>query len=806
MIKKPSKAAPDSVRAKLRFWALADTVYAVAIALIALFVIPWKTEMANIALLLYALLHGTGAPWLFKARKTGYRLSVVSGMLGLLGAVVVCAGLFSSFAYLFGIFGDLGYGTAIGALLIASLAMQILGLYPALKLKTLLGGEVRRHFDFGPKILFAIAGLWSIPPVLALVVFFFFELNPVAPLSQNAKNQTAAYMRAALDGALRPEPIALRGIPLGPGPLYATLWQRGEIMARAWSSADNLDAAVREVADRLLAKLKGRGNQGILKIDRVVAVGKIIESPEPFMALSVNPGREGLRRRNGHPSEILLPDDMVRDQVFGTAPLVPGIRELRLGLDTDWVWRKLGPERGPVDRVRVESFIENKGRALPVVRSNTRSDNRGPLAWRQAALSGGDFILRQLMDDGRFYYRYLPIEDARDKGRRYSLPRHAGTVYSLALLYGHTGEERFARGAKKAIEWLEAQIDKECGTEGRACVVSRGRATLGAAALTAVGMLEYERKTRDSRFRSTMRGLMEFVLMMQRKNGDFNHAFEPREDFIDTEKRTMFYSEEAALALVMAHEVLGDERYLRAAERALDYLTGPKYDYFLGRFIYGADHWTCIAAEEAWPRLKSPRYLEFCEGYAKFITRLQYAPNSWSNEDFEGHYGFGAFMVPQAPAAAGFTEAVLSTHDLKEHHGKQAPRLLAQASGALDALARDQIRPDNAWLMPNPDAALGGIRRSLVEQEIRIDFTQHAVSALIRGAAQHPTEENRESYRCLEPEHVIAAALKLIVHSLNLGPVSGQCGQDAVQMSRSLNIDIDKWEDANFSGHAQQLQ
>ena len=53
---------------------------------------------------------------------------------------------------------------------------------------------------------------------------------------------------------------------------------------------------------------------------------------------------------------------------------------------------------------------------------------------------------------------------------------------------------------------------------------------------------------------------------------------------------------------------------------------------------------------------------------------------------------------------------------------------------ALDALTRDQIRSDNAWLMPDPKNADGGIRRSLVESEVRIDFTQHAISALIRGA------------------------------------------------------------------------
>ena len=46
------------------------------------------------------------------------------------------------------------------------------------------------------------------------------------------------------------------------------------------------------------------------------------------------------------------------------------------------------------------------------------------------------------------------------------------------------------------------------------------------------------------------------------------------------------------------------------------------------------------------------------------------------------------------------------------------------------------MRAENAWMMPKPDAAKGGFRRSLVESEIRIDFTQHAASALIRGAVE----------------------------------------------------------------------
>jgi len=251
-----------------------------------------------------------------------------------------------------------------------------------------------------------------------------------------------------------------------------------------------------------------------------------------------------------------------------------------------------------------------------------------------------------------------------------------------------------------------------------------------------VGLLEYQRRTRDDRYAATAGRLVEFLLDMQRPDGDFDHVYDLRRGRALADERRMFASEEAALALVMAHAVLGERpEHLRAAERALDYLTGPKYDYFLGRFMYGADHWTCIAAEEAYPLgLRSQQYLEFCRGYAGFMRRIQYQPGEWNNADFAGHYGFGAVMVPQAPAAAGFSEAIVSTFALSRRHGEPDEALHDQAALALDALARDQIRDDNSWLMARPDLARGGIRRSLVEEEIRIDFTQHAACALIRGA------------------------------------------------------------------------
>jgi hypothetical protein len=68
-------------------------------------------------------------------------------------------------------------------------------------------------------------------------------------------------------------------------------------------------------------------------------------------------------------------------------------------------------------------------------------------------------------------------------------------------------------------------------------------------------------------------------------------------------------------------------------------------------------------------------------------------------------------------------------------HPDHLADLRDQARAALQALARDQLRPENSYLTRNPEQARGGIRRSLVEPEIRIDFVQHAASALVRAPA-----------------------------------------------------------------------
>jgi hypothetical protein len=736
-------APPPHVPSALRFWAVLDGVYAVLVAALAVFALPWKSPLYNALVLLWAASLLGGAPLLYRGSRLGHRLAVGSSLVGLAGAMLAMAGLVASWAYLRAAYGAFGAGASLASLLVAGMVWQVLGLYPALRLRALLRREIRQAVGElaggGRSSAAARAALVLalLPVPVGVAIDARFRLRPVEAVPDEAVAASLSLLRARLRGDVLAAP-ALERLPLGPGPLYVTLWDGGRKVARVEGTGPSLGAAIVQAGDRMAAALAAAGiakGEGRLKVDRTVARGPVVRGWPLALALGLDPGLDGLV--DGDDRLIFLPDDVLVAAVAGNAAPLPALAELRAGLDVPWIEGKVAAAgvTGPLFRVRSESWIETAAGGARVHRGNVVA---GALAPRPAAELSGDYLLRQSETDGRFRYRYQPYSDATLSPGEYSLARHAGAAYGLSQLYAETGAQRFADGAQAALSWLALQLHEACGpAPGRRCLREGGRVAFGPSALSAVAMFEYQRRTGDARFAALAGELAAFLADRQRRDGDFDHGFDAQTGAVIPGPPRLFASEQAALALVLAHRVGGRPEALAAAERALDFLTRRKYDFWLGRFIYGADHWTCIAAEEAWPALKHRHYLDFCTGYAAFMRRLQYRPDPEAPvRDFAGHYGFGYQLVPQAPATAGFTEALLSTLALARHHRLSAAEvgpLEDDARRAVGALTREQLRPENSYLVAHPERAAGGFRRSLVEPEIRVDFVQHAASALARA-------------------------------------------------------------------------
>ena len=178
--------------------------------------------------------------------------------------------------------------------------------------------------------------------------------------------------------------------------------------------------------------------------------------------------------------------------------------------------------------------------------------------------------------------------------------------------------------------------------------------------------------------------------------------------------------------------VTKDERYIRAAERGLDWLV-HWYDFFMGGFFYGEEHWTCIAAYAAWPTLQNPAYRDFCHGYGKFLRDQQAAVGEHPDEDdYAGAYSFTPFLAPSNTPAGSRTEAMISAYLLGRAHGTPDDDVRGQVRAALQYAVGQQITELNDFAVVGP--GLGGMPGTPIDRNVRIDYVQHTCSAFIRAS------------------------------------------------------------------------
>jgi|GEM_PF-1204300 len=528
-----------------------------------------------------------------------------------------------------------------------------------------------------------------------------------------------------------------------------------------------------------------------VKVDLVVARGYLAHTTL-FRTIGFNPGLDGLgveirwtarltpaqkqrvdRGDNCHPAgdqtlcathTLLLPEDLVLQRLLSAKRPIEFVKEFNFGLD----FRRAVPNlirlaQLPTDayskghkryyRFRVDSFIErpadsrDQGPPLALYRGlPLHGPELSAATLREAAINGGKYLVAHLAANGRYIYeRELHSGQGTSPrpGGNYSLPRHAGTTYYLAQLYRIIGPQEgefLIEPIRRAFDHLQQLINMG-GCSGilpngkdYMCVVDRGRgiANLGSSALAVVALAEYERAVKDGRYAKLTRALAEWILYMQKDNGDFCHLYNIRAQRRDEHTQLLYFTGEAALAMTRTYKIFGDKRYLRAAERGLDYLIGW-YDFFGGGFFYGEDHWTCIAAESIWPEVKKDRYRNFCDGYGTFLRSQQPHTGEFGDQDdFAGSYVLSPYVVPHNTPAGSRTEAMISAYLLGKHHGHGDPKILAQIKRAMRYTLRQQINANSDWFVADNITGIGAVPATPTDRTVRIDYVQHVCSAMLR--------------------------------------------------------------------------
>jgi hypothetical protein len=115
--------------------------------------------------------------------------------------------------------------------------------------------------------------------------------------------------------------------------------------------------------------------------------------------------------------------------------------------------------------------------------------------------------------------------------------------------------------------------------------------------------------------------------------------------------------------------------------------------------------------------------------FAKVIIKAQHTLENQPRPDWEG----GFYAPPRSAPTATRVEGLNSAYALAKDYGLSADeeKIRKAIDKGTGFLLRIQVGPENVIYFKDPRKSLGGIRESLVSPEIRIDYVQHSISALL---------------------------------------------------------------------------
>ncbi len=377
----------------------------------------------------------------------------------------------------------------------------------------------------------------------------------------------------------------------------------------------------------------------------------------------------------------------------------------------------------PVD---FRSFMEGDDRLpLRLFRGNNRSPNVSPASLLAAATAGGDYLLRHLRDDGLFNYSYEPKKDSFNDD--YNLLRHAGTCYSLVQLFNATGDRRYLQAAHLGLETL-LQKTSPPKPEDRAAnfeaIVSPGReAKLGGAALALLALVEIGQASEEFSFAKRTEKLARFLVFQQEADGHFvsKYFYGPPDAKVF---ESIYYPGEAILALARLYRVDPRDEWLATARRGADWLIDVR-DAGKATQDLPHDHWLLMGLDELHQLTGDERYVAHASRIAQAIVDAQRLRSQ--HIDWVGSF----YDPPRSTPTATRAEGLVAMHAIGKRTGADTQPVLAALVRMATFQLRTQLTPESTLYVPRPDLAHGGFRRSLTNWEVRIDYVQHNLSALL---------------------------------------------------------------------------
>jgi hypothetical protein len=366
----------------------------------------------------------------------------------------------------------------------------------------------------------------------------------------------------------------------------------------------------------------------------------------------------------------------------------------------------------------------------------------------EAIHQAAGYLLRSCDRNGKFVYR-VNLNPKVTPKPEYNFLRHAGAIYALtqySRTYPVTNAlptiEKAVIFLKRAsIAPLPADNDLQAVWSIPAITGSKKplQAKLGGTGLGLTALLGFERQKPGSTPIDYLRKMGNFLLFMQKMDGSFHSKYYPFHGGKSDQWTSLYYPGEAALGLLMLYEKDPDRIWLQAAAESIAYLARIR----AARTSVEADHWALLATAQLLPlydRCRQPITRNAILKHAIQICQSMLADGENHPEDAL-EYGCLTNDGRTTPTAIRIEGLLAAYQFLPVTENLLRDRIRIASGKGISFLLRSQI-PSGEYAGAFPRAI-----RHLPEDhpeftgsfneratEVRIDYVQHALSAMIQYA------------------------------------------------------------------------
>lgn len=396
----------------------------------------------------------------------------------------------------------------------------------------------------------------------------------------------------------------------------------------------------------------------------------------------------------------------------------------------------IGGEAFPFTRIRTASWVARReGTELTAIRTYRvhayeDPDITRPEVLLQRAIFAAEHLAAIVGPDGRIRYRF-DVQNGQEK-RGQNLLRHAGSTYSLVQAYARTGHLPWKASAERAIRYLlsKSASDERTGPYGGGLgryIVEGSHIKLGGAGLSLVALAEWQRVTGETTYTDRAREFATFLVSQQQQSGEFVYFASKQPGGQPRDDTSAYYPGEAILGLVSFHALDPNPDWLNTAKRGADWLIDVR-DAGKQPTRLDNDHWLMIALERLHAATHDPRYIEHAKRLAEAV-RAQHRKQE-GHEARHRDYRGGYYEPPRATPASTRAEGLIAVITLLDRTNTPHD-LRPLLFDTVGHLLRSQYMPELCYWMPDCDAVVGGFAGGIVDIEMRNDYTQHALSALL---------------------------------------------------------------------------